>query len=231
MTEEVLIPDNPSPPLENPPAEAVSVETPVIQESAPTPPVEATPEAAPPSPPSKKHWYVVKVQSGREETIKESIERRVKIENLEEYYGQIYIPSERVTEMRNGKRYTRDKKSLPGYIMAEVEFNDRILYLFRETPGVGDFVGATVHRDPPPMTSTEVARWLGKKQAPEEATVVVAKPDFEKGDRVKVKDGIWKDMDGEVKDILEAKSMVRVELTIFGRPVPVELEYWHVERL
>src|SRR5262249_26461049 len=75
------------------------------------------PEATPPVP-SNKHWYVVKVQSGREETIKEAIERKVKIEGLEECYGQIYIPTEQVTEMRKGKRYTRQKKSLPGYIMA-----------------------------------------------------------------------------------------------------------------
>src|SRR5688572_11250003 len=80
----------------------------------PAPPAEAAPPAELPAEPSKKHWYVVKVQSGREETIKESIERRVKIEGLEEYYGQIYIPAERVTEMRKGKRYTREKKTLPG---------------------------------------------------------------------------------------------------------------------
>ena len=231
--------ENGLPPDEaNDPPDIARVEPP-IESSAP--PASADPPATPPGDdlapgeippePSKKHWYVVKVQSGREETIKESIERRVKIENLEDYYGQIYIPAERVTEMRKGKRYTREKKILPGYIMAEVEYNDRILYLFRETPGVGDFVGATVHKPPPPMTAKEVARWMKVKDEQQEARVVPAKPEFEKGDRVKVKDGIWKEMEGEVKDILEAKSMVRVELTIFGRPVPVELEYWHVERL
>src|SRR5262249_5405053 len=96
--------------------------------------IEAPPQAAAappvPEPPSNKHWYVVKVQSGREESIKEAIERKVKIEGLEEYYGQIFIPTEKVTEMRRGKRYTRERKVLPGYIMAEVEYNDRILYLF-----------------------------------------------------------------------------------------------------
>jgi len=220
-------PDDP-PAVPAPPAhadEAAAADTP----APPDAPAEVAPEVPPP--PSNKHWYVVKVQSGREETIKESIERRVKIENLEEYYGQIYIPAERVTEMRRGKRYTREKKTLPGYIMAEVEYNDRILYLFRETPGVGDFVGATVNKPPPPMTKVEVARWMGKKPDKEKEEPIPIKPEFEKGDHVKVKDGIWKDMEGEVKDLLEAKSMVRVELTIFGRPVPVELEYWHVERI
>src|SRR5262249_33664263 len=106
--------------------------------------------------PSNKHWYVVKVQSGREEAVRGASGRKVKIEGLEEYFGQIYIPVEKVTEMRNGKRYTRTRKKLPGYIMAEVEFNDRILYLFRETSGVGDFVGGTQNKPPPPMSEREV---------------------------------------------------------------------------
>ena len=111
--------------------------------------------------PSNKHWYVVKVQSGREETIKEAIERRVKIERLEEFFGQIIIPVERVTEMRNGKRVVKEQKLYPGYLMAEVEYNDRILYLFRETSGVGDFVGGTLNRPPPPMSQREIDKMMG----------------------------------------------------------------------
>src|SRR5262249_53349874 len=98
-----------------------------------------------------KRWYVVKVQSGREESIKDAIERRVKIEGLEEYFGQILIPTEKVVEMRQNKRVTRQRKLFPGYLMVEVEYNDRILYLFRETSGVGDFVGGSVNHPPPPM--------------------------------------------------------------------------------
>jgi transcriptional antiterminator NusG len=177
---------------------------------------------------ANKHWYVVKVQSGREESIKEAIERRVKIEGLEEYYGQIVIPVERVTEIRSGKRVQKERKLYPGYLMVEVEYNDRILYLFRETSGVGDFVGGTVHRPPPPMPPREVERMLHQQgQIKEKETH--AKPEFEKGDRVKVRDGTFAGMEGEVKEILEGLSRVRVELTIFGRPVPVELEYWQVE--
>jgi transcriptional antiterminator NusG len=178
--------------------------------------------------PSNKHWYVVKVQSGREESIKEAIERRVKIEGLEEYFGQVIIPVERVTMMRNGKRIQREQKLYPGYLMVEVEFNDRILYLFRETSGVGDFVGGGVNRAPTPMTAREVERMLGRQgQATEK--VVPGKPAFDRGDRVKVKDGIFAGMEGEVKELIEAKGLVRVELTIFGRPVPHEFEYWQVE--
>src|SRR3954466_8580771 len=92
----------------------------------------------PPGEPDKKKWYIVKVQSGREDSIKEAIERRVKIEGLEEFFGEILIPVEKVTEMRNNKRYVKTRKLYPGYIMANVEYNDRVLYLFRETSGVGD---------------------------------------------------------------------------------------------
>jgi transcriptional antiterminator NusG len=202
----------------------------------PEPPAVASDAAEPapeePQPPSNKHWYVVKVQSGREESIKEAIERRVKIEGLDEYFGQIVIPVEKVVEMRNNKRVTRERKLYPGYLMAEVEYNDRILYLFRETSGVGDFVGASVHRAPTPMTPNEVARMRGKMPgAPgvEEPKEIHGKPPVDRGDRVKVKDGMFAGMEGEVKEIFEAKSQLKVELTVFGRPVNVEFEYWQVE--
>jgi transcriptional antiterminator NusG len=204
-----------------------------------TSPAEAagTPPSQPPSAdaatavaetPSNKHWYVVKVQSGREESIKEAIERRVKIEGLEEQFGQIIIPVERVTMMRNGKRVQREQKLYPGYLMVEVEFNDRILYLFRETSGVGDFVGGGLNRAPTPMTPREVERMLGS-QGQDTGKTLPTKPQFDKGDRVKVRDGIFAGMEGEVKELVEAKGLVRVELTIFGRPVPHEFEYWQVE--
>ena len=198
--------------------------------AGPPPPVKTatdTPDEPPP-PPKNLHWYVVKVQSGREESIKEAVERRVKIEGLEEFFGQIIIPVEKVTEMRNGKRVVKERKLYPGYLMCEVEYNDRILYLFRETSGVGDFVGGSVNRAPPPMPPREVERMLGR-QGEAVPGIQPGKPKFDRGDRVKVKDGTFAGMEGEVKDLLEAKGLVRVELTIFGRPVPVELEYWQVE--
>ena len=191
----------------------------------------SAPSGEPPMPPAQpKHWYVVKVQSGREESIKEAIERRVKIDGLEEYFGQIVIPVEKVTEVKNSKRIVRERKLYPGYIMAEVDFNDRILYLFRETSGVGDFVGGSLNRPPPPMSPREVERMLGTL-GQLKPTEIHAKPKFDKGDRVKVKDGTFKDMEGEVKEIVEAKNQVRVEVTIFGRPVTVDLEIWQVEEV
>jgi transcriptional antiterminator NusG len=189
-----------------------------------SPPEVAVQEAA-----SNKRWYVVKVQSGREEAIKEAIERRVKIDGLEEYFGQIVVPVERVTEIVKGKRVTRTRKLYPGYVMVEVEFNDRILYLFRETPGVGDFVGASHHQAPPPMPEHEVQRMLGQRPELQDKLAPTPKIKFDRGDRVKIKEGTFAGMEGEVSEILEAKGLVRVMLKIFGRDVPVELEYWQME--
>jgi transcriptional antiterminator NusG len=118
--------------------------------------------------------------------------------------------------------------------MVEVEYNDRILYLFRETSGVGDFVGSTVNRAPPPMSDREIERMMhgqqkdGGKAGDEK--VVISKPRFGPGDRVKVTDGTFAGMEGDVKELHEQKGSVSVELTIFGRPVQVEFEYWQVEQ-
>jgi transcriptional antiterminator NusG len=191
-------------------------------------PAESTAAEAAAAGPDNKQWYVVKVQSGREESIKEAIERRVKIEGLQDSFGQIIIPVEKVTEMRNNKRVVKERKLYPGYLMVNVEFNDRILYLFRETSGVGDFVGGGLNKPPQPMKAEEVDR-LKRSQGQDVAGEVVPKSKFDKGDKVKVKDGTFAGMEGEVKEVLEAKGALRVELTIFGRPVPVELEYWQVD--
>jgi len=196
-----------------------------------------------PEPEKKKHWYVVKVQSGREDTIKEAIEKRVRKEGLEEFFGQfegglaIVIPVEKITEIKqdkNGRRVTRTKerKLYPGYLMVEVEYNDRILYLFRETSGVGDFVGAhpsNLERAPTPMSEKEIQRMLGPKDKEKEAPVPVPPKNMGVGDRVRVVDGTFNGMEGTVKQILDAVGKVQVEVSIFGRPVAVELEYYQVE--
>jgi len=235
--------------LASPPEAVQDGETAPPEELAPAEEAAAEPEAPPPAPePSEgpeapqKHWYVVKVTSGREDTIKESIERRVKKEGLEEYFGQIVIPVEKYTEVKTnaktGKRITRTKerKLYPGYLMVEVSYNDRILYLFRETSGVGDFVGTTpgnLEKPPTPMSAKEVARMLGPQggQGGEAAPVVAPPPKgLDVGERVRVVDGTFNGMEGTVKQILEAQAKLQVELTIFGRPVAVELEYYQVEQ-
>jgi transcriptional antiterminator NusG len=199
-----------------------------------------------------KKWYVVKVQSGREDSIKAAIERKVKIEGLEEFFGQIAIPVEeivqkksvRVTDKKTGDKVTQEKKVIkhqkkfPGYIFAEVDYNDRILYLFRETSGVGDFVGASQHREPTPMTDREVRAMLTGVAEPGHGNPnqkQKVKLDYEKGDKVKIRDGAFANMEGIVKSITEVKDTgetpkVKVEVTIFGRPVEVDLDYWHVDK-
>ncbi len=176
-------------------------------------------------------WYIVKVQSGREETIKNAIERRVKIDGLEEYFDQIVVPTEKETVIQKGKRVVREKKKFPGYIAVHVEFNDQILYLFRETSGVGDFVGGAPNKPPIPMTPKEVADMVGVDKGDEdgEGPQREVESPFHLGDHVKVKDGMFKDLDGEVKEIMKDKAQVRVEVVVLGRPVNVELEYWQVE--
>jgi transcription termination/antitermination protein NusG len=220
--------------------------------TASTAPVAAGVALAEPPPESTKKWYVVKVQSGREDSIKAAVERKVKIEGLEEFFGQIAIPVEeliqkksvRVTDKKTGDKVTQEKKVIkyqkkfPGYLFAEVEFNDRILYLFRETSGVGDFVGASLKRDPTPMTDREVRAMLtgvaeGDPGKPNQGKKV--KLDYEKGDKVKIRDGAFANMEGVVKSISETKETgetpkVEVVVTIFGRPVEVVLDYWHVDK-
>jgi transcription termination/antitermination protein NusG len=186
-------------------------------------------EEVPPPPLSKKRWYVVKVQSGREDSIKEAIERRVRIEALEEYFGQIVIPVETVTEMRNNRKVTKHHKLYPGYLMAEVEYNDRILYLFRETSGVGDFVGGTVTRPPMPMSTNEVEKMLGIKERNKPGPLKPKPPKFQPGDRLRVKKGTFAGMEGDLVTLMEEEAKVELTLTIFGRPVKVQIDYWDVE--
>jgi transcriptional antiterminator NusG len=139
------------------------------------------------------------------------------------------------------KKVVKHQKKYPGYLFAEVEFNDRILFLFRDTSGVGDFVGAGLKREPTPMTDREVTQMLtgvvdpsAKGKGPKGPVKV--KLDIEKGDKVKIRDGAFANMEGEIKAISEAKEegetpKVTVVVTIFGRPVEVELDYWHVDKV
>lgn len=188
-------------------------------------------EELPEGPPIEKKWYVVKVQSGREDSIKAAIERRARIEAVEEFFGQIVIPEERTTELVKGKKVTKKKKLYPGYLMVECAFNEKVLFLLRDTPGVNDFLGgASLQKPPQPLPDHEVQRMLHQKVEATEAKPV-ARIDYSRGDRVKVKDGMFAGMEGEVNEILEAKGLVRVMLKIFGRDVPVELESWQLEHI
>jgi transcriptional antiterminator NusG len=171
-------------------------------------------------------WYVLKVQSSREDTIRDALERRVKIQGLQRYFGRIVVPTEKITEIRNNKKRIVERKTYPGYIMVEMELNEKTWFTVRETPGVGDFVGA--HGTPTKMTETEVNQMLGQETAKTDKVPTI-RINVERGDRVKIKDGPFENFEGTVEEVIEARGLVKVMLIIFNRPTPVDLEYWQVE--
>jgi transcription termination/antitermination protein NusG len=223
------------------------------EETAPT--TETPPPAAEAD--GKKHWYVVKVASGQEDSIKARLERNIKINNLEEFVSQIVIPVERVQELKKvtkknedgekvtkEKRVIKEKKKYPGYLMAEVEYNDQVQFLFRETPGVGDFIRPGANKPPTPMTDYEVQRMLGNEVSQKDAPNIKGKPakikvniDLEKGDKVRLRDGAFAGTEGEVQEILEAKDetdtpKITVKVQFWGRDVKIDnLEFWQVDKV
>ena len=258
--------ESPAAPVEEIPAalepevvsEAPGADEPEVEET------EAAPAAAaaPPAEASKKAWYVVKVASGREESIKAAIERKIKMENLEGLFGQIVIPVERITEVKkvretkNGekitkeKRVVKEKKKFPGYLMAEVEWTADLQAVFRDTSGVGYFVGTTRQnkpgstetKPPAPMSDKDVRSMLygmlpedqkgsNKPKGPEKI-----KLDFEVGDKVRIREGAFSNFEGEVTLIVVPKEAgetpkVTVVVLVLGRKTPLELEYWQVDRV
>lgn len=172
-------------------------------------------------------WYVLKVQSNREKSIRENILRRVRREGLESFFGEIIIPTEKVAETKGGKKRVAERKLYPGYIMVHMILNDETWFLVRETSGVGDFTGAA--GKPIPMQDHEIQRMLGLETAKEEVTQPKIKIDFAPGDRVKIKEGTFESFEGTVDTVDEASGRVNVLIEIFGRSTPVELEYWQVE--
>ncbi|MBI2932314.1 MAG: transcription termination/antitermination factor NusG [Planctomycetes bacterium] len=179
------------------------------------------------TPLSEKKWYVVRVQSGREEQVAEALKRRVQAAGLQDQIGDIVVPMEKVTEIRSQRKIVRDKKLYPGYIMIEMAQSKDAWFLVRETPGIGDFLGL---KEPIPMAEHEVAK-IRAAQAPEEADKPRIKIDYQKGDAVRIKEGAFENFDGVVEEINPQKGIVVVTITIFGRPTRVDLEYWQVEKI
>jgi transcriptional antiterminator NusG len=174
-------------------------------------------------------WYVLKVQSSREDTIRDALQRRVKIQGLQKFFGKIVVPTEKITEIRNNKKRIVERKTYPGYIMVQMELNEKTWFLVRETPGVGDFVGA--HGTPTKMTETEVNQMLHQEEEKTTAETPKVRIDVERGDRVKIKDGPFENFEGTVEEVIEGRGLVKVMLIIFNRPTPVDLEYWQLERV
>jgi transcriptional antiterminator NusG len=214
---------------------AVAATAPAVPEARPAQ-SEPTPAPAPApalddddEPAPELVWYVLKVQSSREDTIRDALQKRVKIQGLQRFFGQIVVPTEKMTEIRNNKKRIVERKTYPGYIMVQMELNEKTWFLVRETPGVGDFVGA--HGTPTKMTDAEVNQMLHQEEEKTTAETPKVRIDVERGDRVKIKDGPFENFEGTVEEVIEGRGLVKVMLIIFNRPTPVDLEYWQVERI
>lgn len=208
-------------------------------------PTGATPPAPPPAAPADPNaqpkpegdddnpmdWYILKVAFNREDSIADALRKRVRMEGMEEYFGEIVVPTEDVaTFTRDGKRRVSKRKLLPGYIMVYMSINDDTWFLVRETGGISDFTGSA--GKPMPMEPEDVERFVKRPtgEDEEEAPIKTAIP-FKVGDRVRVKEGNFENQEGEVDVVDEANGRVTVIINIFGRSVPMVLDHWQVEPL
>ncbi len=207
-------PPTPIPPVAVPETEPAKAEIP------PSPPKPSLPKS------DQMDWYILKVQSNREESIREGLRRRIAIAGYEHLFGEIIIPTEKITEVKGGKKRTYKRKLYPGYLVVQMEINEDTWFLVRETPGIGDFTGAGGH--PTPMNPREVQSILAKQEEKPDQQEKV-KINFHVGDRVKIKEGTFENFEGEVSSIDETNGRVTVLINIFGRSTPVDIEYWQIE--
>ena len=178
-------------------------------------------------------WYVVHVLSGQENKVAENLRRRIKTEEMGDVVYEVLIPTERVSEIKRGKKTETTRKFFPGYLIVNMnlidehkQLVDRSWYFVRDTPGVIGFAGPKDR--PVPMRDSEVESLLAQMREREDK--VKPKLSFEIGETVKVADGPFQNQSGVVEEIDPVRGKLRVSVTIFGRTAPVELEYWQVER-
>ena len=172
-------------------------------------------------------WYAVHTYSGHEQKAKKYLESAIQTAGLQEKFGQVLIPTEQVTEMRNGKRSTSTRKFLPSYILVEMDLDKVTQNLVVSTPGITNFVGAKGR--PQPLRQDEVNRIMGQVDQTREAESTEIP--FMAGDHVKVIDGPFADFTGFISEVNMERKKVKVMVSIFGRPTPVELDFLQVELL
>jgi len=179
------------------------------------------------------NWFVLRVASNKEDSVRETLLRKIKIEGFEHLVNRILVPTEKTKTIKGGKQKITQKKLYPGYVFVEMRLEpdgripQDVFFLIKETTGVGDFIG-TAGR-PSPMSMPEIEKMLAASKAPEEAPTL--KMDFQKGDAIKIREGPFENMEGSVDELLPDQGKVRVIVTIFGRATPIELEYWMIERV
>ena len=174
-------------------------------------------------------WYIVHAYSNFEKKVAEDIENKAKQKGLSERIEQIVVPTEKVVEIRRGKKVDAERKFFPGYVMLKADLNDQIISLVKNTPRVTGFLGEDKHTAKPlPITEAEAQRILNQVQEGVERP----KPSvtFEIGEAVRVSDGPFASFNGFVQEVDEERSRLKVEVSIFGRAVPVDLEFGQVEK-
>ena len=183
------------------------------------------------SPAVDMRWYILKVAFNREDTVAEALRKRIALSQVKECFDEILVPTEDVVEFtRAGKRKIKKRKLYPGYIMVRMSVNDDSWFLVREVPGIGDFTGAA--GKPTPMKDDEVERIIRMTRPPEDDTQgMKTSIPFKNGDRVRVKEGNFQNLEGDVDRIDEANGRVTVIISIFGRSTPVELDHWQIESI
>lgn len=177
-------------------------------------------------------WFVLHTLSGQEQRVKDSIEKRLKAEEMTEYIQEVLVPMEKVAEVRNGKKTVTTRKLYPGYVfinMLLLDDNKRIIekpwYFIRDTQGIIGFVGG---ERPTPASPEEID--VIKTQVTESEEQEKPKVNFEVGETVKINDGPFLNFSGMIEEIDPARGKLKVTVNIFGRNTPVELEYWQVEK-
>ncbi len=184
----------------------------------------ASPASEPAAP---KQWYIIHTQTGQELKVKSSLEGKIQQGLDGGRIGQVLVPTERVAEVRAGKKRISERKFFPGYILIEMEMTDESWHLVRTTPGVTGFIGAG--RKPVSLSQEEVAEIL--RQTEERKDKPTPRVTFQKGEGVRVVEGPFTNFSGAIEEVNVARGKLKVLVSIFGRQTPVELEFWQVERL
>jgi transcriptional antiterminator NusG len=179
-------------------------------------------------------WYVLRAVSGKERKVKEALEREISRNELEEYIPQVLIPSEKVMEMRSGKKRVRERNFFPGYIMISADIDKpNVFDTINDIPNVIGFLGSNekgADKKPIPLRPSEVNRILGKVEETDEDEVKLETP-FMLGEEVKVMDGPFSGFIGNIEEVFEERKKLKVMVKIFGRNTPVELNYMQVEKI
>ena len=173
------------------------------------------------------NWYVIHTLTGQEEKVRASIENELQEGPLKDKVFQVLIPTEQVSEVKDGKKKISLRKFFPGYILVQMDLDDEAWYRIRNISGVTGFIGTKTR--PIPLLESEVNHII--KQTEERKEKPTPKVIFEKGDNVKVIEGPFINFNGTIEEVNPDKGKIKVMVSIFGRATPVELEYWQVERL